>query len=70
MPKRTKIRISRAKLAARRAALNLTQAVVAHRAALLLPNYARLEQTDSNPTVDTAVRVARALGCFVEDLLA
>lgn len=70
MSKRRKILLSRHKIAARRAAVNITQAVAAARAGLPQPNYARLEMRDSNPTVDTAVRVARALGCFVEDLLA
>lgn len=70
MDKTRKLVLSHAKIADRRAALGHTQAVVAQRAKLLLPNYARMELTDSNPTVNTAVHVARALGCFVEDLLA
>lgn len=59
-----------AKLAARRTSIGKTQAEVAERAKLAVPNYARLEGAASNPTLDTAVRVARALGCLVEDLIA
>lgn len=62
-------RLSAAKCAARRVAIGQTQAQVAARAYMPQPHYARVEMADSNPTIDTAMRVARALGCFIEDLV-
>jgi DNA-binding XRE family transcriptional regulator len=67
--------VSAAKVVARREAVGtargraLTQEEAATLAGLHRPNYARMEQGDTNPTVDVAVRVARALGCLVEDLI-
>lgn len=68
--------LSGAKLKERRRLLaetmgrDVPQKYVADRAGLLVQNYARLEQADrSNPTLDIAVRVARAMLCRVEDLI-
>jgi transcriptional regulator with XRE-family HTH domain len=58
------------KLAMRRGVIKSTMAQVAERAGLAVPNYARLEAGTTNPTLDTSMRVARALGCLVEDLIA
>ncbi len=62
--------LSGSKLKSRRAILGLTQAEVAERSGMLVANYARFEQADrSNPTLDIAVRIARALLCHVDDLI-
>ncbi len=42
--------------------LGLTQAELAHLAGVSQPAIAQLESPDSNPTIDTINRVARAMG--------
>lgn len=62
--------LSGPKLQARRAVLGITQAEVAERSGMLVPNYARFEQAKlSNPTLDIAARIARAMLCHVDDLI-
>lgn len=59
-----------AKLIARRARIGKTQAEIAAAVGFAQPHYARIESGERpNPTLDTAVRIAKALGCLVEDLI-
>jgi transcriptional regulator with XRE-family HTH domain len=46
----------------------LTQEAFAERVGMLAPNYARLEQGRSNPTVSTLLRVADGLGVALDRL--
>lgn len=51
-----------------RRAQRLTQEELSERLGMLAPNYARIEQGRMNVTVETLVRVARALKVGVADL--
>lgn len=51
-----------------RRAAGETQETVAERVNMLTPNYARLEQGRVNPTVETLLRVADALGVELAEL--
>lgn len=72
--KPTGYRLDPAKLKARRTALGVAagrempQQEIADKARLAQPNYARCEVAPTNPTLDTAMRIAKALGCLIEDL--
>jgi predicted transcriptional regulator len=46
--------------------LGLTQAELAHLAGVSQPAIAQLESPDSNPTIDTINRVARAMGAQID----
>ena len=46
--------------------LGLTQAELAHLAGVSQPAIAQLESPDSNPTIDTISRVARAMGAQID----
>jgi transcriptional regulator with XRE-family HTH domain len=68
-------RLDPAKLKARRAALSLaagreiSQREIAEKAGMQQPNYARCEaKSKSNPSFSNAMRIAKALGCLIEDL--
>lgn len=53
----------------RRKKLNLTQADLAYRIGMEIPNLSVIENGKSNPQVITLVRVASALNCHLKDLL-
>ena len=53
-----------------RRARGLTQEGAAAELGMLAPNYARIEQGRQNVTVDTLVRIAKALGVGVPELFA
>ena len=68
--KRTTYNFDPAKLKKRRESIGKTQAEIAAASGEHLANYARMEGgANCNPTLDKAVRVAKALGCLVEDLI-
>lgn len=48
----------------------LSQEVVAERADMTQPNYSRLENGPSKPTLSTLVRVSDAMGCTIQELIA
>ena len=51
-----------------RRARGLTQEALAEKLGMLAPNYARIEQGRQNVTLDTLVRVAKALAVPLADL--
>jgi len=53
-----------------RRAQGLTQEELSERLGMLAPNYARIEQGRMNTTVETLVRIAKALKVGVADLFA
>jgi transcriptional regulator with XRE-family HTH domain len=57
-----------ANVAVLRHAAGLTQAQLAQAAGMKQPRIAELERGDANPTLETLVRVARALGATVGEL--
>lgn len=58
------------KIKARREKLGLTQTEAAERAGLLQPNWARIEGGQhTDPTLSTALAIAKALRCKVESLV-
>lgn len=71
MKPNVKYAISGEKCKARRLLLGLTQSQIAEAAEMMVAHYARFEQVKRmNPTVDTAGRLANALGCSIDNLLA
>lgn len=58
------------RIAELRRARALTQEKVAEKIDMLTPNYARIEQGRQNVTVDTLLRIARALDAELEDFFA
>lgn len=63
--------LSAAKLRALRERAGLTQTDVAKAVGIARPNYVRMETgRNTNPKLNVAQAVARAIGCRVDDLLA
>ena len=57
-------------IAARRAALGITQAEAARRMGISQSYWADIEANRKSPSVRTLERIAKALGCTVADLVA
>ena len=58
----------REKLYSRRKLFKLTHAKLAEMAGIDRTAYTRIECGNRNPSVDTAIKIAQALGCTVEDI--
>lgn len=57
------------KIAERRRAADLTQAVAAERAEMTQPQWSRYERDGQSPSVETLKRIASAIGCRADELL-
>jgi transcriptional regulator with XRE-family HTH domain len=58
-----------AQIKKRREALAYSQTYIAAKTGMTQQNYSRIESGKCDPTIGTLDRIARALGCGIDDLL-